>query len=329
MNDDNKNFDIDSLLDDVLLNDDTTPTEFDENRIKSPKEVAQKELFEGLPTTVDLDVIDQNLGIKPRKKSKKNKAEESNEQPTVVQESLDLNNTPKAYYKIEESNNNNYKKMLSKLIKSSDVVTSEFVSNVADESGLVDDDSSSTPNSGENQGNSAVSTFATNKDSSVNNTISMRTFSPKTAIDDKSQYVYINKALFATLGSVSLLALIETFVMYFIINSINPIHKVFYYIAALIAIIPLGFGIFIYALNPNKAVNRKFNYISYLLNSLIVTVILAVLLIIIILLSSVSLTDPVDYVPKIILPSLFILDYPISIGFYALFTKLNLFCVGE
>lgn len=325
-NNENKNLDIDSLLDDVLLNDSSTPTEFEENRIKSPKEVAQKELFEGMPTTVDLDVIDQNLGIKPRKKKSK-KEPVAQQNPNIVQEALDLNAAPKNYYKMEETESKNYKKMLSKLIKSSDVVTSEFVSNVADESGLVEEGKETGTSDDNSELKSSI--VIQKEQQATNNTISMRSYSPKTAIDDRSDFVFINKALFATLGATTLLALIETFVMYFIINAINPIHRVFYYIAALIAIIPLGVGIFTYALNPNKAVNRKFNYISYLLNSLIITVVLAVLLIVIVLLTSVSLTDPVDYVPKVVLPALFILDYPISIGFYAIFTKTKLFHVGE
>ena len=321
-NEENKNLDIDSLLNDVLAEDNTSPETFEETRIKTPKEVAQKELFSDTPKTVDLDQIDENLGIKPRKKKKP----QTEENPNVVQESLDLNNAPKAFYKMEEPSDKNYKKMLSKLIKNSDVSTSEFVANVADESGLIEDGKD-----GENKAStSPVSAEISSKDSTnKDNTISVRSFSPKTAIDDKSDYIYINKALFATLGSVTALALIETLIMFFVINAINPIHRVFYYIAALVAIIPLGFGVFTYALNPNKAVSRKFSYVTYFLNSLIITLVSAVLLIVIVLLTSVSLTDPVDYVPKVILPAMFILDYPVGVGFYLLFTKLDIFRVGE
>lgn len=342
-NNNDNNLDIDTLIDEVLVNDNISTEEFEKNRIKTKQEVAKDELFSVAPK-VDLEQIDKNLNIK-RDKKKVEEVDKTIPLPDLTkakQESIDFDTASKAVYNLDESQNQkNYKKVLSKLVKDTVIKTEPFKVVEGNESGFVEDDKFRKENLAENKekiddkdkimdSNGYVTmpkVTMTSVDS--DNTVSVRNYTPKTAIDDTYNYLYVNKATFATLATVALLCLVETGIMYFVINSVNPIHRVFYYIAALIALIPLGVGIFIYSFNPNKRVKRKFPYVTMFLNSFIVTVFLAVILLIIVLLSSISLTDPTDYVPKIILPCLYILNYPIGVAFFLLYSKTKVFFVEK
>lgn len=328
--DENKNFDIDTLLDEVLIQEDLSKDNFEQTKVKSKQELAKDELF-SQPLKIDLEQINKNMSAKPKKpkvEPKKVEENQTNQVKEIKQEIIDIDNTEKNTYTLEDNpNEKNYKLVLSKLVKDNEIKTKPFIVESNDEKGLLSDEAFIENKVSENDINNAVTSPKITVNANKERIISVRNYTSKTSIESTYNYLYINKALFAVLSSVSLIALIETAIMFFVINALNPIHQVYYFIAALIAIVPVGVGVFIYSFNPDKRVKRNFTYLPLFINSLIVTVILAMVLLIIILLTSISLTDPTDYVPKVLLPSLFILNYPIGVAMFLLFTKIKIFFV--
>lgn len=343
--------------------------EIEKNRIKSPKEVAQTELF-SIPPKVDLESVnesmneqyaiakkkrlqdEQNSAKTPEAKQVELKAEiepskqeplekddstsQVNNDPSPllkkkIQEKIDFTNVTTTLYNSEETENSrNYKRMFSKLIKKTEESTEPFKLEEQEEGVLVKADevaSKELPNLIEENDSTLILDGISDKNEY--DRISKRTYSPKTAVDDTNNFVFINKLIFAVLATVSLIAIIETGVMYFVINTLNPIHRVYYYIAALIAIIPLGVGLFKYSFNPKLTIKKNFSYPMYFLNAIIVVIILLVILLVIVLLTSISLVDPTDFVPKIILPCLYIINYPIGVIIFMIYEKAKLFNIKE
>ena len=132
-----------------------------------------------------------------------------------------------------------------------------------------------------------------------------------------------------TLACITLLALIEVGAIYLYLNTNFVANNLFFLVATLVAIIPLGVGVFLYSLNPSKKVRSKFAYGSYFLNSLIVFVLVAVLILVFGLLTSVPFGDMQQLLPKIILPALFVIDYPIGVGIFTIIAKSGVFALKK
>ncbi len=356
---------LDTLISQVLSDSPDVSTEqFSQNRIKSPMELAQNELFSGMPQVVDLEQIKESMNADYAKAKKqkaiddeilqaelereeeirlaeelaeqdrraleaKVKAEEAakikSTNQAASQQVMDFTNVTTAIYNTEESESSrNYKKLLGKLIKKTEPTTEPFKVDVQTEGKI--EEILDKNNEIKNPENIAEDTSIVAKSKIKNSdNISVRVYSSATAILDTNHYVFINKLIFASLATVFAICLLETGIMYFVINSLNPIHSVFYYVAALISLIPLGVGLFIYVLNPNLKVKKKITYSTLFYNSIIVTVLLLATMLVVVLLTSISLVDPTDYVPKIILPCLYIFNYPLGLVAFLVYEKSKIF----
>ncbi|MBR2496505.1 MAG: hypothetical protein IKB66_04590 [Clostridia bacterium] len=312
-----QNFNIDSLLDEAIA-DNQSNEQFESNRVKSDSEIAREELFSA-PLKIDMEQIDINLGLKPKKAPKK--VEDT--QQIKEQQKIDLDAAAYNIYKMEEkASENNYKKVLSKLVRNNDIKTESFKIKDAEESIAFEGES-------EYVDENAIKKADVVENSIADSSVSVRVYSPKTAVDDLYGLTFINKVKFLTLACVSLLALIETGAIYLYLNANFVANSLFFLIATLIAIIPLGFGVFLYALDPSKKVRSKFAYGSYFLNSLIVFVLVAVLILVFGLLASIPFGDLQESLPKIVLPALFILDYPLGVGIFTIIAKSEVFAVKK
>lgn len=245
----------------------------------------------------------------------------------IEQQQINFNKDNTMYFNTSETQNeHNYKNILSKLISKSEISTEPFEVFLEEEGELKEDEEKQNQPIYINEPDDVDKIIIDDENKPSNmNSISVRKYSHATSIDDSTRFVYINKLKFTTLAIISLLGIIETGIMYFIINSINPIHAVFYYIAFLIALIPFGVGLINYAVNPNKKVKRKFSYGTYFFNIIIICILLYVILLVIVLLSSISLIDPTDYVPKIFLPAIYIFDIPIGLLIFMILEKRHAF----
>ena len=364
---------LDTLTNQVLShNVDVLNEDFEKNRIKTPLELAQNELFSDIPQMVDLEkinesmnadyakakkqkaleddllriklekeaAIEEELRVREEEKALKAKIELDAKTAAIAeqakaqtkQQSIDFTNVTTALYNSEESESSrNYKKLLGKLIKKTEPTTEPFKVDVQAEGDIREllNDHNEISNIERSLDETTLLEKENKHIDKNSDNISVRIYSSVTAKLDTNQYIYLNKIIFASLATIFAICILETAVMYFVINAINPIHKVYYYISALISIIPLGVGLFIYAMNPNLKVKKKINYTTMFLNAIIITVLLLAIVIVIVLLTSISLIDPTDYVPKLVLPCLYIINYPLGLVAFLCYEKSKLFNIKQ
>lgn len=146
--------------------------------------------------------------------------------------------------------------------------------------------------------------------------ISVRTYSTEEESSSYSPYLLKNKLLFTTMLIVFGIYLFEIGIFFLFLRSVISRNYVYYLCLLMIAMVPLGYGIFKYSLEPNLKVKSKINFLNMTLNSIIVVVLAVVIILIITLLTSTSILDASDLVPKIIIPIVMIMNYPIGLAIY-------------
>ena len=162
-----QNFNIDSLLDEAI-SDNQSNEQFESNRVKSDSEIAREELFSA-PLKIDMEQIDINLGLKPKKAPKK--VEDT--QQIQEQQKIDLDAASYNIYKMEEkASENNYKKVLSKLVRNNDIKTESFKIKDAEESVAFEGES-------EYVDENAIKKADVVENSIADSSVSVRVYSPK------------------------------------------------------------------------------------------------------------------------------------------------------
>ena len=336
--------DIDIIIDEALQTENAfseqTKLNLEAFMPESIKQIAKNHLFGHAPKDGSLELIyDDNLPIKSSKNNSKNeikqdnievevKSEKKNEKPELT-EAVTKNREEKRineeFKKYDEEIN--YRKKLAKIMKKS-TPTEPFAFNlVPDETFLIGEEEVeplSNVNNEKNESNDKKSEDAfeyyINDEIGKFDKISVRVYE-NVKTPDTMPYLLINKLLFTTVMIIFGLYILEIGAFVIFMRSALKVNYLYYLILLFVALIPLGYGLFRYSLNPDLKVKKKINFSNIVLNSIILIVLAVVVLLIITLLTATSISEFSQVMPRIVIPFIMIANYPIGILVYYLLYK--------
>lgn len=208
----------------------------------------------------------------------------------------------------------NYRKKLDKIMKRS-TPTEPFTMNVIKEENIVAPQIGEDPLVLSDEDENNFEYFSHDQVGKFDK-ISVRTYSSDNGSASYSPYLLKNKLLFMTMLIVFAIYVFEIGVFFLFMRNVIERNYIYYLVLLLIAMIPLGYGIFKYSLAPNLKVKNQMNFFNMALNSIIVVVLSILVILIVTLLTSTSILDFSDLLPKIIIPIVMIMNYPIGLVIY-------------
>ncbi len=301
--------DIDSLADEVLANElSAKQTMMDLSSVTTTKDTAKSTLFNSDPKS-DIEYINDVLKSSAFSSPKK-KDEPAPAAPVLTNEEKKEN---KEFEQFDEEIN--YRKKLAKIMKRS-TPTEPFAMNVVKED-EVENSIGEDPLELDGEEENNFEYFSHDQIGKFDK-ISVRTYSADQKSSSYSPYLLKNKLLFFTMLIVFGIYAFEIGIFFLFMRNIIERNYVYYLVLLFIAMIPLGYGVFKYALDPNLKVKNKMNFLNMALNSIIVVVLAILVILIITLLTSTSVLDFSDLLPKIVIPIVMLMNYPIGLLVYFL-----------
>lgn len=327
----NENNEIDAMVDEFLAGNDVdgeqTMIDFSSLAMMSPKETAISTLFDG-NNSLDLEAINQDMRASNYDFSSPSSeaeilteeallsAEEKEAEEMKLQQERERQEKKETleYEKFDEEIN--YRKKLEKIMQRS-TPTEPFAMNVVSEENItlsktldapLDID---VPQSGEFE-------YYSHNQMGKFDKISVRTYGTDIKSSSYSPYLLKNKLIFATMLIIFAIYALEIGIFFLFLRETIEMNYRYYLILLFIAMIPLGVGIYKYSANPGLKVKSKINFLNMALNSAIVFVLFVVIVLIATLLTQTSFLDIADLLPKIIIPIVTALNYPIGILVYYL-----------